>query len=472
METQTLGPLGRFAKLAPEIRLLVWESLFSSCKILARAPNRPRVESKNLSILCVSRRLYEEISYHLYRRLKHRVRLSPVHSKQQWMTVQISSRGLSVIWVLENITDARRHLETFPHNKAHLRVEIFPPAQSDPGQIVLLWEKVNVLVDILIQLSGLPAGCPCVLVRLIGCWRDTEIRAKETITRTNDRIPPREYCPDHDIVVLPFSRLDSRWYYGVPKGLCAILNDELNDPRTSVLSLSRKNQLPIKDDGYNLLDKNGGLVNLDQWLMETGIFIDASLDDIPGKTANMLRLERFGNWFVDGESWESPYEKWLLSIFPTNFDIIQKYDARLTRASRRHKMLMIFHHCGHMLTNRPEPPRLIVNGELYTSWSSGNLYTVYPNGIRGFDTWQMQETVRRHGDSTLRAYRKGVEQVSQFSDALRWWEHHGADVINNRISNHYYSCCVCETRGSPCRWCIEYDCSRICLWCVKFKGTG
>lgn len=68
IEAHFLATLGHFAKLPTEIRLLIWEALFS---LISIKPNHAIEHPQNpcLGILSCSRYLYE-IAYHLHRDIK------------------------------------------------------------------------------------------------------------------------------------------------------------------------------------------------------------------------------------------------------------------------------------------------------------------------------------------------------------------------------------------------------------------
>ncbi|KAJ5213512.1 hypothetical protein N7449_000681 [Penicillium cf. viridicatum] len=134
--------LGNFEKLPLEIRLLIWECLFYDIH------TAPRV----LSILRCNRYLYQEISDHLYKGMRHEIRISGADDSLKWLYVRLFSNRMSVKWRgLKNIKAVRKHLQNFPHERIEGK-EIFLNvilSHKDPDQIIQLREKADRFVDIL-----------------------------------------------------------------------------------------------------------------------------------------------------------------------------------------------------------------------------------------------------------------------------------------------------------------------------------
>lgn len=200
-ESQLFPQLGTFSKLPPEVRLEVWEHLFSLCQI--RAPLQQREsnsKARNLSILQANRYLHAEISHHLYSTLTHTISLSPKYDRHKWMTAQTCSKGLNVERDLDDTEASQRYFLNFPHNKARLKVEILAPNRKDQGQIALLWQKVSGLIDRMLALpkSKSSQERPGVDIVLVGRWGSKE-EPKQSV--------PQLCYYDYDYVTMPFCRL-------------------------------------------------------------------------------------------------------------------------------------------------------------------------------------------------------------------------------------------------------------------------
>lgn len=178
--------LGNFEKLPLEIRLLIWECLFYDIH------TAPRV----LSILRCSRYLYQEISDHLYKGMRHEIRIPGADDSLKWLYVRLVSNRMSVKWRgLKNIKAVRKHLQNFPHKRIEGK-EIFLGvllSYKDPDQTIRLMEKLDRLVDIL---KAAPVT-PTVHVSLL------KGKLPKTINYTSD-LPH-----DYKFATTPFMRLSN-----------------------------------------------------------------------------------------------------------------------------------------------------------------------------------------------------------------------------------------------------------------------
>lgn len=410
-EAKCLAQLGNFAKLPTEIRLCIWEFLFLGLQKAAHCHLRP----STLSILSCSRYLYHEISPHFYKGMQHAIQLCPLHAEQSWMSLGIFSPKVTATWILKDIDEVRDHLNKFPLGRMRddcLHVEIPPSTRRDPGRIIQLWQKTNELVNILTALPQVPH----VRVRLLGTWHQRG-KPMESIKYTDG------YRPDYEIVLLPFTRLRS-WDCILPRTL---YNMTLVEPSPSTHCL-----LP-RLEGYEYEplapqfhpDPDGGISDLKQWTMDTRLFLDKNLDEIPGPTADCLRLERFQKWYEAGDSWKSSYEEQFVSDLDTNPDMVRKHDPFFMAASYRHRVLISLHHVFHAMRDDREPAWKVRNGhtKLYTTWNPRVWSMSKPCGIGvgiGCTGPLTQEQTRLYD-----RYTSGVMKGSQF--AVRY-----TDVLKRR----------------------------------------
>ncbi|CAI7576677.1 unnamed protein product [Penicillium glandicola] len=306
-----VAQLGTFIKLPLELRWMIWESTFDE---IDSAPCA-------LAILRCSQYLYREISDHLFEDFEHELRVES-GLRFNFTIKKRRSQG----WELKNIDAIRNHLHTFPWAKVggKMPVNIVPPQQEDPGQIVQIWQKVNQLVDILKTMSSPPS----VWVSLLEDWSRDD-KPQESVAYTNG------YRPDHDIAIIPFTRL-SNWCYQIPPAYSATIMTEQELPEKSQSLLYKHG------NGFTLNEWRCIATAPKNWLTHTRIFLDRKLDDIPGKTAGALRLKRFQNWFQD--NWESEYEKEFITDLQKHRHIVLKHDPTLRGATRRHNLLIMLHH--------------------------------------------------------------------------------------------------------------------------------
>jgi hypothetical protein len=129
--------LENFAKLPLELRLLIWEYLFR------KIYTTPHV----LSILRCSRYLYQEIADHLYRGMRHEIRMSFTDNSLKRLYVLLVSKNMSAKWRgLENFRAVRRHLHNFPHKRIEgkeISVNIILSSHEGRRQIKRLEQKAK-----------------------------------------------------------------------------------------------------------------------------------------------------------------------------------------------------------------------------------------------------------------------------------------------------------------------------------------
>lgn len=380
-----------------------------------------------------------------------------------------SSRGLSIVCDLKDIAEAERHFLNFPHRRARLYVQVAVPSGRDPGQVVLLWQKANAFVDMLISLYNSSRSRPRIFIHLIGSWHSRR--------ELNESIKNSEFFyPDVDIAVLPFCRLIPQWRgrLAISDDLWSVMDNQSPSSRRSQLCHMRVAGPPNR----RWLDLDADALrsfNFDQWVIDTAQFLETSLDTIPGNTANMLRRDRFSNWYEDGNSWKSPYEERFLSKCPRDLENTQKHDWCLTGMSLRHRVLILLHYAAH--TTRDDARRVIgalKAGKplLYTTWDSKIWEEQFPNGVLPLTsvTDPLPQWLYPYKESVYDAYKEEIAPVSSFSDALDWWHSYEYRLLA-RIRNNY-KCRVCWSHKSPCRWCKEYDGDQFCELCRHFNTTG
>ncbi|OQD76491.1 hypothetical protein PENDEC_c004G04331 [Penicillium decumbens] len=121
-----------------------------------------------------------------------------------------------------------------------------------------------------------------------------------------------------------------------------------------------------------------------KWFTDIRIYLDVALDTIRGDTAGLLRVERFKNWFEDGDTWKSAYEEQFDFDLRNHWDVVSKYDPFLNKARWRHGMLLIAHHAIHAPMDDKELMNLFYKApkrKIYTTWDSARWSEAMPHGI-------------------------------------------------------------------------------------------
>ena len=196
--------LGVFAKLPPELRLCIWDWLLP----YADTKRYPEMEwprrNTSLTILCTSKRLHDEISHHLYSNLTVSFTIDPLDSS--WTCCRL--RKFRLRFTLGCMGRASYlGLNNFPFHRVHVRIDILPPKPSSPGQLILLFERLQVLVDFLSMAKSIRT-MDIHLLHAADKGRKWHKQGKPL--RSLTYAPRFDYeFMDHQIVSLPFCRLQN-----------------------------------------------------------------------------------------------------------------------------------------------------------------------------------------------------------------------------------------------------------------------
>lgn len=279
-----LAQLGAFAKLPPELRLMIWEEVF---RLISPSPYEDIRQPNNiLSILRCSRYLYHEISDHLYKDLIPTFQPWPLRDDKKWMVIWFSSRKVSAFRNLKDADTVRQFMANFPFDKLYQpRLNVNIPASSglDRGRIIVLWRKINTFVATIKTLHYIPF----VHVTLSGRW----IHGGKPMESVKDNNGVR---PDHDIAILPFARLES-WDFSLPKHLIEAISKNPSTSKNAVISELKANQL---------LSIGSSPSHIDKWLSETETFLESQIGINLGLTARDLYLEQLMKRHVENAAWE------------------------------------------------------------------------------------------------------------------------------------------------------------------------
>ncbi|KAJ5203776.1 uncharacterized protein N7498_004655 [Penicillium cinerascens] len=415
--------LGHFAKLPIELRLLIWDLVFLEIHPYPRRRISP--QTNILSILRCSRYLYCEISHRLYNNISPALLVRRVDDKKCWITAGMFSNKIHAQWDLESKGDTQRHIASLPFDKlrdSYLFIEIRPSSRHDPGQIIQMWQKLNYIVDIIQELPQ----PPCVRISLLGRWT-VQKRTRESIKYT------KGYRPDHDIVMLPFTRL-SRWEYSLPSNLSKVISRESSNREHSLLYRFMAFE-SLNSDGFARVDMTL-ITDIDHLRIDTRIFLDSWLGCVEGKTADLLRLERFKHWYEPGDSWKSAYEEQYLADLVANFSIVRKHDGQLLWAKKRFEMLILMHHIAwaaqDSITNvfdSLDAKQLTP----YTKWDPEVLSKKWPNGV-GMPVETLSAPIWRERKTIVDAYTQKNTKRRDFWDELEWWGWDASFFLEEPIS--------------------------------------
>ncbi|KAJ5189553.1 hypothetical protein N7491_005883 [Penicillium cf. griseofulvum] len=265
-----------------------------------------------------------------------------------------------------------------------MEVHIHPPDPVDPGQLVLIWQKVTALVDLII-----PRTRPNIELVPKGSWHSTEPPAHwraatdlfyEMGSLQESIKPFYNYRPDYDIVMLPFLRLEL-WDEDPAKNVPAMSDAQFESFHRRLMRLFNPTGIDLRLEELHSMSQDTAARQIEDILIETNIFLDRRLDEIPGRTADFLRLNRYKHWFQDGESWESPYGCQILDQFHTSPWVVANIDPWFNHTNRRYIILIILHHTMSVLKTSSKDGRGIYKKAVYATWDSRMWSNSFPTGI-------------------------------------------------------------------------------------------
>ncbi|KAI9931175.1 hypothetical protein ASPWEDRAFT_22965 [Aspergillus wentii DTO 134E9] len=345
--------LGAFGRLPYELRLQIWKQLLPALYM-----------SDHLAILRTNKSIYDEITNQLYDTFD--IHISP--SLRPWIVIR--SRQLQAEWTIDGENDWRCAVfKSIPFHKINLAVHIEAPHPEDPGQLILLWKKVNVLVEVLWKSRSPFKSIDLVFEKS----HDIDWQTDGESTKSIEHI--RGGLPDHDIVFMPF---------------CLLAHVEEFDITPSSHEMEKAIDWGFLNYGCEFIRNNGyskgnhtmynsdpeyeyevcAFDDIDALAADLNFSLDVHLDDVPGPTANKLRLKRFAKYFVDGDKGESPYMQFILGILRHYPEIVRRRDIFLYNLFNRHEILLRMHEdiCDDELSLRH-------------TWNQKRWYQRFPNGI-------------------------------------------------------------------------------------------
>ncbi|KAJ5731256.1 uncharacterized protein N7483_005764 [Penicillium malachiteum] len=207
--------------------------------------------------------------------------------------------------MLKNENTLRQYLCAFVEAKASptiLEVYIISAEDSDAGRIVNYWNKGNTLVRVLNKLS--PVDIPPVQVRLIGDWNDEQNLKVSILDEMRDNPWPevqyRNQLADFETALLPFTKLPS-WTCCLPSDLERTIAHFAveNGPDHLYQLWNDASKWTPEWDHVDGPIHTGAEVD-DEWHVNARFLIESCLDNVLGETGDLLRRDRFMNWFPDG----------------------------------------------------------------------------------------------------------------------------------------------------------------------------
>ena len=292
MDLSGLSGLGSFGLLPAELRIEIWQH-FSSI-----------ASSKRLTILRTSRQLRAEATPFMYQNLVYCIKplyqyLSGLQSNQPTSPSNFSFQRID-----KGLSEADDHqFNTAPYQ--HLRkifVDIEAPNPDDPAQVICLYRKCVALAEML-EARGY-FGLPKIQITFLDSSTDNSKWASDGKSQQSIR---SFAGTDIQLVACSFAclcKIKFVKFHGLASREDALYTANI----TRLMMLTNeyhKWQYPI----LSVMDKE---VRMESHRMFADV--EALLDDVPGETANKMRLDRFSTWSADIRGHRSLYAKRCRSI--------------------------------------------------------------------------------------------------------------------------------------------------------------
>lgn len=297
--------LGVFAKLPSEIRLMIWNKL---------CPSGWHRDKTDLAILRTSKQLYAEVLDQLYMSVKEfTFFIRPEfdrHKDLSYLGFEMrdirhrsnhgETKEESPKWIFSSAEEAiSRGFQYLPLHIIPCVVHIEAPDPEDPGQLVCSSLRLQQLADLLQSINKRPLSQLIIRLDDVDQWLDERSRKPldEEVSKRNfiltELYPEQNHLAyirsDVDAVMFPFYTLENVRAVLLDKDTANLIcsSDMLKKAQTIVYDKSTMIML-------DLLREVPAYIGLRNEIFK--FYLHKRLDTLPGRTANMLRLDRFVHW--------------------------------------------------------------------------------------------------------------------------------------------------------------------------------
>lgn len=374
--------LGVFANLPSEIRLMIWNEL---------CPLGSQRHKTDLAILRASKQLYAEVLGHLHMTIKEFTfsirpefdrHKDPSYLGFEMRDIRHRSKHDDMSedwpkWTFSSAQDAlSRGFQYLPLHIIPCVIHIEAPDPADPGQLICSSLRVQQLVDLLQYINKRPISQLIICLGHADQWLNEGEKKRDFIL--TELYPDMSHLAyirsDVDAVIFPFYTLENVRSVLLDKHTAKLIcsSDMLKSARTVVYGKSPMVILDLLPE----IPEYSGLRN--EFL---SVYLHHRLDTLPGRTANMLRLDRFVHWY---EHKHEENNLRLMKKFPVELGLI---DFGFYYTARRY----IYGHALRCLMAGGQVPRLSVDIDLryqyyYVTVTGEQWFTRFPDGLSSFET--------------------------------------------------------------------------------------
>lgn len=196
-------------------------------------------------------------------------------------------------WVFSSAEDAlSRGFQYLPLHMIPCVVHIEAPDPEDPGQLVCLSLRLQQLADLLHRINNRPLSKLIICLGDVDQWLDEGDRKRGFIL--TELYPEQNHLTyirsDVDAVIFPFYTLEN---------VRTVLLDKDTAKLICSSDILQKAQTVVYDNStmiiFDLLREVPAYIGLPNEIFK--FYLHKRLDTLPGRTANMLRLDRFVHWY-------------------------------------------------------------------------------------------------------------------------------------------------------------------------------
>ncbi|CAG8961754.1 hypothetical protein HYFRA_00006297 [Hymenoscyphus fraxineus] len=362
--------LGMFSLLPLEVRRMIWKHLTPNLHVGQSLPRKPNRFKPEQQILLTSRKIYAELASEVPSGYNGHIILfivSAQYKYKYWIqAVNYKGGRTGIRWFLKDLKDATsRGFDKLPWKRLHVQIHILAPKKEDAGQVLCLNKKIVDLVQMLKQAKSFRSFSIVFECTRDASWFDNG-RPQCSIDLGGYN---NDYHYDYEYILPLFLQLRNAKMVDIRS------NETSKIKRWKKLGMSDAFIHTRKVIMKKVMSKSED-AKIQKDLESLGIKVEEILDNLPSKTANMLRLDLFSGWYTDKLHGESPYQDKMKKLV---------LERRVKLAKLHQRYLMMRAHNPLSLGNkgvfpwiveRPKPEEMAAGG-----WNRDVWHSVYKNGI-------------------------------------------------------------------------------------------
>ncbi len=337
------------------------------------------------------------------------ISVRPEYQYKSWIKAK-NTKGVQ--WDLEDLPDAiSRGFCDLPWLNLNVHIWIWAPHKKDSGEIICLYKKVRVLVEIL---KG-----PKEFLSLWVVFAHTG-----NTSWFDDSKPQRSIKNNADSlsweVAIPGAKWDYQFIFPLflqirnVKMARMYSTERFEGKRENLMMVKafmEAERFKMKTTPYRSRAERGRHhgKRIEQHLDLLFIMVELILDLLRSKTANMLRLDRFSSWYTDKLHGNSPYENELKRLLTNTVEEHRAVNERY-RIMRAHNPLSLAYRTAfpHTCRSIERPEDIDARG-----WNRDAWHRVYRRGIPPLNSkktneryrkWSMEYDAPENGGEWLHGY--------------------------------------------------------------------